>query len=188
MTKTKPKSALPETVSAAELCWLLDLSISAVTLLEREGTLVKAARDAYSLESVPRYVRALRKRGEGPASWQKARTELTVERARFAKMQRLEREGHLLPRDVVEVILGNNNRTVRDALLGLGARLAAQLHGARSASEVQALLDGRVREILTALSEQSEPEIMRRIEQEAARRAKRQPVQITNGGGEHVSS
>jgi hypothetical protein len=188
MTKRKPKTSLPATLSAAELCWVLDLTISAVTLLEREGILAKSARDVYLLESIPAYIRSLRRRGEGPASWQKARTELAQERALAAKMVRLERQGELLARDVVELILANNNRTIRDALLGLGAKLAPMLRGTTSAAAIQALVDERVREILSGIAEQEEGAIMRRIEAEAARRAKRAPVAINGGDDDRLDA
>ena len=176
MSKPGPKSALPDKISLADMRYLLGLTSGHVNQLERDGTILKAERGMYSIESIPMYVRAMRKRGAGPDAWNRARTRLTEERALAARQARLEREGKLLPRDACVDVVSTTFRTVRDAFLALGARLAPQLHAAPSTPAVQALLDERIREVLTAVSQTEERETLRRIEAEAARRAKRAPV------------
>jgi phage terminase Nu1 subunit (DNA packaging protein) len=171
-----PISALPSNVTAAELMRLLGVTRPRITQLEADGIVTRTGRNQYSIESVPRYVDWLRRGHEGPAAWNRARTRLAEERALAARQVRLEREGRLLPRDTVETLVGAVFRTVRDGFLGLGARLAPQLHAARSLPAVQNLIDERTREILSALAETEVSEVVRRIDEEAARRAKRVPV------------
>src|SRR5262249_7562341 len=121
--KAKPKS-LPTVVSLGELSWLLDLSPSHITGLERDGVVKKTGRDQYELVSVPQYVSTMRQRGEGPASWNRARTTLAQERAMAARMARLERQGRLLPADEVRACWLAIATTVKTKMLALASKLA----------------------------------------------------------------
>ena len=177
MSKAKPKELkapedeLPEAISITTLRWLLgDVTIEYVNQLERQGVLEKSARGMYRTASVRAYIRTMRHRALGPAGWNDARTELARERASAARMTRLERESELLPRDVVESVVGATFTIVRQNFLGMGTRLAPQLHQAPSVPAVQLIVDQHVREVLSALADSSEVEIMAHIHQEAARR------------------
>jgi hypothetical protein len=67
------KTDLPKTISLDDLRWLLDLTAGHVQELERQGILTRTAPAQYSFESIRNHVRTMRRRGEGPADWNKAR-------------------------------------------------------------------------------------------------------------------
>ena len=77
----------------------------------------KTARDTYSIASIRNFVRDARQRGAGPAAWNRARTELAVERVAVARLSRQEREGELIPVGVVVAMNTQIVSTVRTRLL-----------------------------------------------------------------------
>jgi hypothetical protein len=116
MNKPKPNSAFPDTISLADLRWLLDLSTSHINGLERESMIEKTARGTYTLESIRNYVRTMRKRGAGPTAWNQARTQLMRERARITRLDRFEREKRTIP---VSEVLATSSISRPDRLAAL---------------------------------------------------------------------
>src|SRR5436309_5047832 len=116
MKGPKPRT-LPVEVSLIDLMWLLGVNKQRISQLEADGIVERTERGRYSIASVPRFIAWQRKRGQGSQAWQEARTELARERARTARLDRLEREGRLVEFDLVELILSAANRTVRDNFL-----------------------------------------------------------------------
>jgi len=151
-----------------------DLTVEYCNQLQRGGVIAKASRGRYPTAAVRDYVLAMRQRTLGATEFNTARTELTRERAAAARTARLQREGELLPRDLVGLIIMATFRAVRDQCLGLGAKVAAQCHVAQSVPAVQQIIDANIRESLERLSEMSEAEVLTRIE-EAARQQQRGP-------------
>src|SRR5262249_60201658 len=114
------------------------------------GPIVKLGPDRYAIDSIPNFVRRMRERGDRSSDWNQARTELMRERAAVARQTRLEREGRLVDIEIVELIVGNNNKVVRDNFLALGVRIAPQAHAARSVPAVQPVIGSRTRRNLGA--------------------------------------
>jgi phage terminase Nu1 subunit (DNA packaging protein) len=149
--KAKPKS-LPTFVSLGELSWLLDLSPSHITGLERDGIVTKTGRDQYELVSVPQYISTMRKRGAAPADWNQARTELAKERALSAKLDRQARERLLIPAAEVRQCWVGIATVIKTKVLGLGAKCAARLAATRTAAEAEAILYAEAHGCLEELS------------------------------------
>jgi hypothetical protein len=159
---------LPPTLSAAAMKWLLGLSNSRLEQLTTAGIVTRVERGQYSIGSIRRYAEEQRRmRAFGPAEFNRARTALATERAAAARMTRLQREGELLPRDLVGLIITATFTAIRDRCLGLGTRVAAQCHVAPSVPAIQKIIDEFQREALEAVSQTSESEVMQRIEQAA---------------------
>src|SRR5262245_17700236 len=110
----QPPPGLRDTISLDALRWLLDITTQRVAQLERDGLIQRVSRGTYTIASVRSFVRTVRERGEGPRAWNKARTELAKERAATARFARMEREGKLLPRDLVETIFRSVALIVRN--------------------------------------------------------------------------
>ena len=182
MSKPKKSSApaLPPHFTSQQLCYLLNVTRGRLAQLAHDGgPIVKLGPDRYAIDSIPNFVRRMRERGDRSSDWNQARTELMRERAAVAHQTRLEREGRLVDIEIVELIVGNNNKVVRDNFLALGVRIAPQAHAARSVPAVQQVIDLRTREILEAVSETSEAEILAGIQREAARRGRRLVIKGT---------
>lgn len=166
--RSKPEE-LPEEISVSTLRWLLgDLTTEYVNQLQRQGLITKASRGRYPIEAARDYVLAMRRRALGPTEFNNARVDLMRERALAARMARLEKEGQLLSRDLVGLIITATFGAVRDKFLGLGTRVAAQCYLAESVPAVQQIIDAHVREALETVSQTSETETAGRIEQVAA--------------------
>src|SRR5262249_22609721 len=95
------KPDLPDEVTAETLAWLLDVTVQRVNQHERDGTIQKTARGLYPVGAVPKVIRAMRQRGDGPRGWNLARTELAQERAALMKLRRMEAEAELIPTNEV---------------------------------------------------------------------------------------
>jgi hypothetical protein len=153
MAKTATKSDLPDTVSLADLRRILGGVVpSYVYTLEKEGVIEKVGRDLYTFESIPNYIRWLRKGHEGPRAWNKARTELAKERAQLAKLDRHEREGRTIDVDEVPAVWITIATVVRNKILAVGAKLATRLVGLRTPAEAQAIVHAELVEALEELS------------------------------------
>ena len=104
----------------------------------------------------------------GAGDYGRARTEWMQERARAAKIDRLEREGSLVSVEDVQTTVTTMFSAVKMYFLGTPTKLAPRLAGLPSVPAMQAVLEREVRQILTELSEAG---AMARIRQAA--RAKR---------------
>jgi hypothetical protein len=150
---SKAKSTLPETVSAAQLRELLGgIGISHLNGLERSGVITKAGRDQYSLASVPSYIRWLRQNQAGPRDWQSARTALAEERAAILKLERLQKQGDLLPKNDVREMNCAIMHTTKTKLLGVAPSIAARLTGLGSPAQAQEIVGNAVTEALQELA------------------------------------
>jgi hypothetical protein len=168
---SKRPDELPEEIPIAALRWLLgDLTTEYLNQLQRQGLITKSSRGRYPIQAVQDYVLAMRQRALGPTEFNNARVDLMRERVLAAKMARLEKEGELLSRAVVGVIITAIFTMVREKLLGLGTRVAAQCHLAGSVPTVQQIIDAHVREALESISESSQSEVMQRIDRAAEAR------------------
>ncbi len=166
--------ALPATISAAALRWLLNLSNARLEQLVTAGIVTRFGRGLYTITSVRAVVEEQRRvRALGSSEFQRQRTELTRERALAARTARLEQEGRLLPRDLVDAAVCATFKTVRDRLLQVSTRSAPQAHGAASVPAAQSVIDQCVREALEGIAESGAPEVLARIEQAARQHGRR---------------
>ena len=85
-------------------------------------------------------------------SYTHERARLTAEKAKLAEMERLEREGKLVPVEQVEQVWGALSGVIRTRLLALPAKCAARLGMAKNAIEAQAILKAEVHELLKELA------------------------------------
>jgi phage terminase Nu1 subunit (DNA packaging protein) len=150
---TSSKSALPETVSLADLRWLLGgVTTSHINGLTRDGILEKSDRGEYRLSSVPNYVKFMRKRGAAPTEWHRARTMLTKERAQITRLDRFEREKRSIPTSEVLAAWTAIAVVIRNRVLVIASKVAPRLIGIRTAAEVEAILRPECEEALEELS------------------------------------
>jgi hypothetical protein len=143
---------LPQTLSAQELAWLTGLTQSRIGQLASQGVVVRVDRDAYSTASIRRLFEHQRERNIGPSKWNSARSDLATERAAMAKLNRLEREGELMRRDVVREISCGIVAAARDRFLGMPAKLAHRLAVEPKPAGCERILYVQVCEILQDLA------------------------------------
>jgi hypothetical protein len=149
---SKRPDDLPETLSLAALSWLLDVTGIRINQLEREGVVEKTERGVYTTESVRSFVRAMRERGEGPRAWNRARTQLAEERAAAARLDRLEKQGTLIQRDVMLGIACSIASAVRDKFLALPTKVAHQVAVQSSAAVCERIIHAQVIEVLEGIA------------------------------------
>lgn len=143
-----PEDIVPTSVLAR----LLDLSEARIRELTRAGKLPTAGRGRYAVgEAVSAYCRGLREAAAGRGG-PDAAADLSLERALLARAQRarLEREaeaaaGRLVPADRVYAEAFKTGRIVRDALLAVPDRLAAELAAENDATVVHFRLSTEIR-------------------------------------------
>jgi hypothetical protein len=153
MAKTATESALPETVSLADLRSILGGVVpSYIYTLEKEGVVEKVGHDTYTFASVTNYIKWMRKGHEGPQAWNRARTELARERAQMAKLDRAEREGRVIEAADVRMCWVTIATTIRNKFLALASKIAPRLVGVRTAAEAQEIVHAEVVEILEELA------------------------------------
>jgi phage terminase Nu1 subunit (DNA packaging protein) len=145
-------STLPSDVTAAELMRLLGCTRPRITQLEKDGIVTRTGRGRYELASVPRYIDWLRKGNEGPAAWNRARTELASERAAAARLDRMEREGQVVRIAEVRRTWIEIATTVRNKILGVASRLAPRILMIMTAVEAEAILRSELEMCLEELS------------------------------------
>jgi len=139
-------------LSSAQLGWLLDLGPQRLTQLVQAGTAVRTGHDCYDPRSVRRYVQWQRANStNGNAAWNDARTALARERARIARLNRMEREGALLPADEVREAGAAFAVHLRDKLLALPSKVAARVV-ALTPAQAERLLREQIAECLEELS------------------------------------
>src|SRR5215472_11169610 len=95
-TPTLP-DGVPAEFTAARLRWHLNVSNSRIEQLEQAGVIVRTTKGHYAGDSIRRYVEFLRKAQEGPKNWQAARVALAREKLALLRLDRLERQGQLVP-------------------------------------------------------------------------------------------
>ena len=120
-----------------------DLSANAAQQTE----MAKAA-----FEKAIAHMREMVTSGGGSKAWNSARTSLAEERALAARQARLEREGRLVPADLINDFLLRFHRALRDRVLGIGVRIAPRLVHAKTAPMMQAIATGSSRLVATARS------------------------------------
>jgi hypothetical protein len=149
---SKRPDDLPEALSLTAICWLLDLTGIRINQLEREGVLEKTERATYTVESVRNFVRTMRQRGEGPRAWNQARTRLAEERAAAARLDRLEKQGELMPRSTVVSIGSAIAGAVRDKFLAMPGRVANQVAIQSNPAVCEGILYNMVCEVLEGIA------------------------------------
>jgi hypothetical protein len=163
---SKPKSALPESVSLTDLRMLLgDVTVSHVNHLERQGVIEKAERGMYTIASVGAYVRWLRKVQAGPEDWRSVRTQIGHERLALLRLERGQRERELLPKADVKRVNVGIMATIKARLLATPASLAVRLIELHHPQEAEAIVrEGIVDALqeLSALADVAEPPRRRR--------------------------
>lgn len=143
------------TVSAADLCALLDISEAALSDLVKRDLAVKRGRNAYDLEqTVHRVVTHLRGIAAGWGTGDMA-ANLTAERARLAKEQadaqalkNAALRGDLIEADAVAREWADVLRQVRARILAVPSRLRQALDLSAAAADQ---IDRELREALTEL-------------------------------------
>jgi phage terminase Nu1 subunit (DNA packaging protein) len=143
---------LPTEFTAAQLRWLLNISNSRLEQLEQAGIIVRTERGRYESAAIRRYVAFLRKAGEGPKNWQAARVALTREKIALLRLDRLERQGKLVPTD--QMIAANTTiaRTVMTRLLAVPTAIAARLLNLRSPAQAEAVVRPAIEQALEELA------------------------------------
>jgi len=146
-------------VSLRTLSDCLDISVSLVARMCREGTLPRPTRRGeYDLRDACRaYVKHLRgHRGQArevvTSAYQDERTRLTRHKADMAEMERQRLLGELVPLGDVTHAWATVVTTLRVRLLSIPTKLAARLALARNAVEAQALVRDAIHECLEELS------------------------------------
>lgn len=164
-------------LSLAGLCFLLSVSKQRAGQLEREGLVRRLGDNRYSIESVPAVIAHMREMvtsGGGSKAWNSARTSLAEERALAARQARLEREGRLVPADLINDFLLRFHRALRDRVLGIGVRIAPRLVHAKTAPMMQAIVDESTRGALEAICDDlRSAEVAARMQAEVAAKTRR---------------
>lgn len=81
-------------------------------------------------------------------SFDQARTRKEIALADQAEMLAAERAGELIEKAKVKAELGKQFAPIREGLLNIPARLAPELHAAKTLAEVQTMLDTEIRAVL----------------------------------------
>lgn len=145
-------------MTTREIKALLGLGDAALADLAARGVLRKAGRNDWDPVSVRGYVEGLREEAAGRRG--RGRLSLVDERAKLAKVQaergRLElarAAGGLLDAEVVRREVFALLRTVRDRLLEVPARIAADVAAESDVVRAEKLIDAEIRAVETTLAD-----------------------------------
>ncbi len=153
---------LAGTTTQARFASMVGISEARVSQLVSDGLLVKGQSVG---EWLLVYCGHLREQAAGRVGVNgEGGSDLTAERAALTRVQREREElllaelrGELLRVDVLRAVLSRRFIEVRDAFMALPARLAPTLAAKSSINEVHALLDSRIRDVLTDVAYRSDP-------------------------------
>ena len=149
-----PSTPLPEHVTARQLAGLLGVTVARVGQLRRAGIVPSGGRDKYPLQAaVSGYVAFLRRSGGEPGDLDPRREKAQLDRVRreIAEIERDERRGALLPRDLVIQTWQGIITVSRARLLALPTVAAPQCAG-RPLPEIAAVLKDLVYAALRELA------------------------------------
>jgi hypothetical protein len=147
-----PPDGLPPVLSLVQLCWLSGLSTARIGQLVASGTVSRLGRDRYSTASVRKILEHQRTTNTGPQDWNKARVDLTREKAATARLVRLEKEGALMPRAYVIDFIAAICSGVRDRMLAIASKTAQRLAVTSRPAECEKIVYTEITEALEALS------------------------------------
>jgi hypothetical protein len=162
---------LPAAFSTTQMRFLTGLSVARLDQLAQSGVIDRPAKGVYAADSVVRYIRFLRRSGDGPKDWQSARTVIAQERAALLRLERLQREGNLLEKNAVKNLGVEIVTTFKTKMLCVPSAVAPRLVGLKTAAEGEAVVRGPIEDALRELAALGE------IHQETAARGRR------NGSG-----
>jgi terminase small subunit / prophage DNA-packing protein len=145
------KSKLPTTLTLSQLTRLLGMSRQAVDAHVRAGAIVKAGQDAYALDSVPRYIAALRKVAAEGGGSSPERTRLLAARAEREELKLAQLQGQLVHVDHVVEEVSALLVSVKQVLRGLPRKAAPLVHACPDAKAVEVLLLAQVDQALEQL-------------------------------------
>jgi hypothetical protein len=92
-----------------------------------EQVIERTGYGKYSIVSVPRFIRNLRGHGSGPAALSTAKSNLAIEKAALAKLDRQEREGSLVPIAEVAAVYARTFTAIKSRALALPSKIASRL-------------------------------------------------------------
>ena len=154
-----PSTPLPEHVTARQLAGLLGVTVSRVGQLRRAGIVPSGGRDKYPLQAaVSGYVAFLRRSGGEPGDLDPRREKAQLDRVRreIAEIERDERRGALLPRDLVIQTWQGIVAAAKARLLALPSRVGPRVAGL-DAAEASELLRHEIHEALHELARADAP-------------------------------
>jgi len=135
---------------------LLGLSARQIATLVEQKVLKHVARGtfdaAHAVQSYVAHREKILAERAGRGAFGMARADLYQERAQLARLQRLEREGELVPADEVERVWLAAAGIMRGKLLSIPAKVAARLAVVQSAAEAQAIVRDEIHEVLREIS------------------------------------
>ena len=148
---------IPKKCGRDDLSLLLGVSARRVSQLVDKKILVQEARGTFDvLDCVHKFI-AYREtcvaKEHGLGAYGQARAKVYVERAKMMQLKREELEGSLARVDDFQTAAGALMTVFRNQMLGLAAKLAAQLAAIRTPAEAQKLLYGEIHENLLELSQ-----------------------------------
>jgi phage terminase Nu1 subunit (DNA packaging protein) len=149
-------TALPKTVSSADLATLLGITKRSINALAERGVLPRQADGQFALaESLRAYVthrEDVVAAEDATSDYGKARAELYQEKAEMARMQREKIQGKLLDADEVFKTWASLVTVMKQRLLNIPTKLAPRLLGKRHAAEIETLIRAEIYEALEALA------------------------------------
>ena len=155
---SNPSPPLPEYVTARQLAHLLGITVARIGQLRRAGLIPTDGRDRYPITAVASYCTFLRRAGGEPTDLDPRREKALLDRVRreIAEIERDERRGALLPRDLVVQTWQSIIAVSRARLLALPTTAAPRCVG-RPLPEVAAVLKDLVYAALRELARADAP-------------------------------
>lgn len=143
--------------------WRVDIGHAAKWLEQRAVERERARLEERHRLEVERLHSALEAAGaesDEPATWQEARRRRAVAEARIREIDLAEREGGVVPVEIMNELLVNLFVGVRDRFRYLSGNLAPLVAAESSPTRCQHLIDAATREILTEIADSSPEKIM----------------------------
>ena len=151
----RASNKLPTEISTTDLAKLLGITTARVGQLTGQGILTHTQRGLYDPVIAVQAYLAFKVRSAGAAlgpGYAAARTTFMTERAKLARLERLEREGELIPREQLEPAWVMAYAAVRGKFLGLPSKAGSRWGMCKSAAEATAMLRQMVNEILDGIA------------------------------------
>jgi len=155
MTRQAERVVWPERLNQRDLAGVMGVSQATISDMTIAGAITREADGSYRITAIAQaflHQRKTMREGGSGMGLAAERTEYTREKTAMARLDRLEREGALVPEDEVEEAYELSLMPIRTRLLALPARLAARLIACRTAADVQRVLKKVVDEILSEIS------------------------------------
>jgi hypothetical protein len=157
------KHSFPSDVSTQDLQHLLGgLTNARLTQLEQSGIIKRTKHGRYTTDSIPSFIEFQRRAGGGSEELQEARLDLLLQKITMGKLDLEERQGKLVPVEIVRQTWISIVAMVRGRFLSIPSKLAPRLLGKHNPSEVETILRAEVYDVLTDLAENVEIKVERK--------------------------